>query len=101
MKIKKGDLVQVITGKDRGKRGDVVRVFPDLDRVVVSGANMMKRHTKANQSGKKGERIEKEAPIHISNVMLVCKETDKPTRIGMTVQNGEKVRVSKKSGKVV
>ena len=100
MKIKKGDQVQVIAGKDRGKRGAVVRVIPTLDKVVVAGANMMKRHMKA-ENGRKGERVEKEAPIHVSNVMLICNETDKPTRVTYKIKNGEKVRVSKKSGKAV
>jgi large subunit ribosomal protein L24 len=100
MKIKKGDQVQVIAGKDRGKRGAVVRVIPAMDQVVVAGANIMKRHIKASGT-KKGERIEKEAPIHRSNVMLVCNETNKPTRVRYEVQNGEKVRISKKSGKAI
>lgn len=100
MKIKKGDQVQVMAGKDRGKRGVIVRVMPDLDKVVVAGVNMMKRHIKASGT-QKGERVEKEAPIHVSNVMLVCNETDKPTRVRYEVKNGEKVRISKKSGKAL
>lgn len=98
MKIKKGDLVQVIAGKDRGKRGTVVRVLPVWEKVVVTGVNIMKRHQKPT-SGKAGERIEKEAPLHVSNVMLVCPETDKPTRLRYEIKNGEKVRISKRSGK--
>jgi len=100
MKIKKGDQVEVIAGKSRGTRGQVLRVFPQLDKVVVAGANIMKRHIKP-ANGKQGERIEKEAPIHVSNVMLVCKETDKPTRVSFVVKDGEKTRVSKRSGKVI
>jgi large subunit ribosomal protein L24 len=100
MKIKKGDQVQVIAGKDRGKRGAVVRVIPTLDKVVVAGVNMMKRHLKP-ESGRKGERVEKEAPLHVSNIMLVCNETDKPTRVAYQIKNGEKVRISKRSGKAI
>jgi large subunit ribosomal protein L24 len=100
MKIKKGDQVEVIAGKSRGTRGQVLRVYPELDKVVVSGANIMKRHLKP-ANGKQGERVEKEAPIHISNVMLICKETDKPTRVAYVIQNGEKTRVSKRSGKAI
>jgi large subunit ribosomal protein L24 len=99
MKIKKGDQVEVIAGKDRGKRGAVTRVFPTEDRVIVEGANMGKRHKKAKTAGEKGERIELAMPIHISNVMLVDPETGKPSRIGYRVSGTEKVRVSKKSGK--
>lgn len=101
MKIKKGDQVQIMAGKDRGKQGEIVRVFPKDDKVIVKGANMMKRHMKARREGEKGERVEKEAPIHISNVMLVCPHTGKPTRIEYKVEGGEKVRVSKRSGKVI
>lgn len=90
----------MMAGKDRGKRGVIVRVMPDLDKVVVAGVNMMKRHIKASGT-QKGERVEKEAPIHVSNVMLVCNETDKPTRVRYEVKNGEKVRISKKSGKAL
>ncbi|MFZ1654521.1 MAG: 50S ribosomal protein L24 [Candidatus Moraniibacteriota bacterium] len=99
MKIKKGDQVQVIAGKDRGKRGTVSRVFPTLDKVIVEGANMGKRHRKAKTAGEKGERVELAMPIHVSNVMLVDPETGKPSRVGYRVSGTEKVRVSKKSGK--
>lgn len=99
MKIKKGDQVEVIAGKDRGKRGAVTRVFPTLDKVIVEGANIGKRHRKAKTAGEKGERVEMAMPIHVSNVMLVDPETGKPSRIGYRVSGTEKVRVSKKSGK--
>lgn len=101
MKIKKGDQVEIIAGKDRGKRGIVLSVVPQDEKVIVKGANMMKRHQKARRDGQKGERIEKEAPIHVSNVMVVCPETSKPTRIGYKVEGGEKVRISKRSGKTL
>ncbi len=93
--------MEIIVGKDRGKRGVVAHVYPKADRVVVEGVNLMKRHMKARREGQKGERIEKPAPIHSSNVMLVCPETGKPTRVGYRIEGGEKNRVSKRSGKVV
>lgn len=99
MKIKKGDQVELIAGKDRGKRGTVSRVFPELDKVIVDGANMGKRHRKAKTAGEKGERIEMAMPIHVSNVMLIDPETGKPSRVGYRMNGTEKVRVSKKSGK--
>ena len=99
MKIKKGDQVELIAGKDRGKRGTVTRVFPTLDKVIVDGANMGKRHRKPKSAGEKGERVEMAMPIHVSNVMLVDPETGKPSRVGYRISGTEKVRVSKKSGK--
>ena len=101
MKIKKGDQVQIITGKDRGKRGTVLRVFPETEKVIVEGANMMKRHRKSKKDGEKGERIEMAVPVHVSNVMLVDAETGKPTRVGYKMEGGEKTRIAKKSGKAV
>ncbi|MGK2849161.1 MAG: 50S ribosomal protein L24 [Minisyncoccota bacterium] len=101
MKIKKTDHVEIISGKDSGKRGEILAIFPDTEKVVVKGLNMMKRHIRAKRDGEKGQRIEKEAPIHVSNVMLVCPHTGKPTRIGYKMEAGEKVRVSKRSGKVI
>lgn len=101
MKIKKGDQVEIIAGKDSGKRGEVLYVFPRLEKIVVKGANIMKRHVRSKRDGEKGQRIEKEAPLHVSNVMLVCPHTNVLTRIGYKMEGGEKVRVSKKSGKVI
>lgn len=101
MKIHKGDQVEIVAGKDKGKRGEILRVYPASERVLVKGANIVKRHRKARREGEKGERVEMEASIHISNVMLVCPETNKPTRVGYRVEGGEKVRVSKRSGKAI
>lgn len=101
MKIKKGDQVEIIAGKDRGKRGKVIQVLATVERVVVEGANLIKRHRKPRKEGEKGERIERPAPLHVSNVMLVCPETGKLTRVGYRIEGNEKVRVSKKSGKTV
>ncbi len=101
MKIKKGDQVQILSGKDRGKRGTVLLALPQDGRVVVDGVNVVKRHQRAKSSTEKGERIEKPAPIHVSKVMLIDKETGKPTRVGYKFEGKEKVRVSKRSGKSI
>lgn len=101
MKIKKGDKVQIMSGKDRGKQGEVFVVLPEAEKVVVKGVNMMKRHIKARREGEPGERVEKEAPLHISNVMLVCPHTNKPTRIGYKIEGGEKIRISKRASKAI
>lgn len=101
MKIKKGDKVQIMAGKDRGKQGEVLRVLPVSEKVVVKGVNVTKRHLRARREGEKGERVEKEAPLHVSNVMLVCPHTNKPTRIGYKVEGGEKIRMSKRAGKAI
>ncbi len=101
MKIKKGDKVAIMAGKDRGKQGEILRVLPESEKVIVKGINMMKRHVKAKREGEKGERIEMEVPLHVSNVMLVCPHTGKPTRIGYKIEGGEKIRISKRSGKAL
>ena len=100
-RIKKGDQVVVISGKDKGKRGDVVRVAGD--KVVVSNINVIKRHTKPNpQAGQAGGVIEREAPIHISNVMLFNPATGKGERIGFKVlEDGRKLRVFRSSGESI
>lgn len=100
-KIKKGDTVQVLAGKDKGKRGEVIAVDTANGRVVVKGVNMAVRHMKARKNATKGERVTMEAAMDVSNVALVCPHTDKPTRVGFAVKNGTKVRVSKKSGKEI
>ncbi len=101
-KIKKGDTVQVLTGRDRGKRGTVTRVYAD-NRVVVEGINLVKRHTKANpQTGVAGGIVEKEAPLQVSNVALYNPMTQKPDRVGFrTLEDGRKVRFFKSNGEVV
>jgi len=100
-RIRKGDQVVVISGKDKGKRGDVVRVAGD--KVVVSNINVVKRHTKPNpQAGQPGGVIEREAPIHISNVMLFNPATGKGERIGFKVlEDGRKLRVFRSSGEAI
>lgn len=101
LKIKKGDKVEIIAGKDRGKRGEVLAISSKDQTITVKKLNMVTRHMKPRQAGQKGERITIEAPINISNVALVCPHTDKPTRVGFKVKEGSKVRVSKKSGKEI
>jgi large subunit ribosomal protein L24 len=96
--IRKNDNVVVTTGKDRGKRGRVVRLDPDKNRVLVEGVNFVKRHTKPNpQKNVKGGVMEREAPLHASNVQILCPECGKPTRIGKKIlDDGRKVRVCRK-----
>ena len=102
MKIKKNDLVQVITGKNRGKQGKVVRVIPETNRVIVEGVNILKKHERPNQRNQQGGISEKEHPIHASNVMLVDPKTNKPTRVGKRiVADGPNERIAKKSGSVL
>ena len=101
LKIKKGDKVEIIAGKDRGKRGEVIFVDPKNLKVIVKKINLVTKHVKPKQMGQKGERITVELPIDMSNVALVCPHTDKPTRVGFKIKNGIKVRISKKSGKEI
>ena len=102
MKLKKGDFVQVITGKDRGKQGKILSILRDKDKVVVEKVNVVKKHKKSTGNQKDpGGIIEFEAPIHISNVMLVDPEKNKPTRVGFKIVDKKKVRFSKKSGAVL
>ncbi|HSN56077.1 MAG TPA: 50S ribosomal protein L24 [Candidatus Sulfomarinibacteraceae bacterium] len=103
MKIKKGDNVEVVTGKDAGKRGRVLRVDRERERVVVEGVNMIKRHTRPNpQKRIQGGIVEREAPIHVSNVMAVSPDSGRPTRVGYKVlDDGRKVRVSKVDGAIL
>jgi len=101
LKIRKGDSVVVRTGRDKGKRGDVLKVIPAEERVIVQGVNMVKRHTKPSQAGP-GGIVEKEAPIHISNVAHVDPKNDTATRVGFRVlDDGRKVRFAKRSGEVI
>lgn len=102
LKIKTGDTVQVMAGKDKGKTGKVLQVFIDRDRVVVEGANFMKKHVKARGGqNAKGQILQLSAPMHISNVMLVDPSNNKPTRVKYELQGDKKVRIAKKSGTVI
>ncbi|MBP7805203.1 MAG: 50S ribosomal protein L24 [Candidatus Pacebacteria bacterium] len=101
MNIKKGDNVIVLKGKDSGKKGKVLRVFPKLDTVLVDGLNMKKRHKKKTQSGGKGQMVDMSHPIRRSNVALVDPKSGKATRLGKKEVNGKKVRIARKSGQEV
>ena len=101
-RIKKGDQVVVITGADKGRRGEVLQVMPKDDRAVVRGVRVVKRHTKPTGMGQPGGIIEKEGPIHLSNLMLIDPKSDKPTKVGFRViEGGQKVRVAKATGEVI
>jgi len=100
-KIKKGDRVIVLTGKDKGQEGDVVRAMPKDGKVVVQGVNMIARHTKPTQADPEGGIKRREAPIHVSNVAIKDPKTGKPARVGFEVRDGKKVRVLKGSGEVL
>jgi large subunit ribosomal protein L24 len=102
MRIRKNDNVRVISGNDKGKEGKILKVFPDLNRVIVEKVNMIKRHTRASKDVPQGGILEKEGPINASNVMLVCPNTSKPTRIGKDIlSDGSRARVSKQSGEML
>ncbi len=102
-RVKKDDLVQVVSGKDRGKEGRVIRVFPDEDRVLVEGVNYVKKHQRIRQTARgaqEGGIIETEAPLHLSNVMPVCPSCDQPSRVGFRLEDDDdrrsKVRVCRR-----
>jgi large subunit ribosomal protein L24 len=99
-KLKKDDTVQIIAGKDKGKRGKILKILRDKDRVVVEGANIVKKAMKRKSQQDRGGIVELEAPIHISNVMIVCKKCG-PTRIGYKLEGDAKVRVCKKCGEAL
>jgi large subunit ribosomal protein L24 len=101
MKIKKGDNVIVIAGKDRGKTGKVVRVLREKERVIVDGINIVKKHQRPSKSNQKGQIIDKLLPIHISNIMLVDPKTSKRTRVGKKLVKGRYIRIAKKSGTIL
>lgn len=102
-RIKIGDTVEVIAGVDKGKRGEVIRVEPKKNRVVVDGVNIRKKHQRPRQAGRQQTQagiLDFAAPINMSNVMVICPETDLPTRVGFRInEDGEKVRYSRRSGK--
>ncbi|ANB58158.1 ribosomal protein L24 [Anoxybacillus sp. B7M1] len=101
MHVKKGDKVQVISGKDKGKQGVVLAAFPKKNRVLVEGVNIVKKHAKPSQVNPQGGIISKEAPIHVSNVMPLDPKTGTPTRVGYKLVDGKKVRYAKKSGEIL
>jgi large subunit ribosomal protein L24 len=102
MKIRKNDTVIVIAGKDRGKKGKVRRAFPNEDKVVVEGLNMIKRHSRARRAARQAGIIELEAPIHVSNVMLLCEKCGTPTRVSFHfLADGKRVRICNSCREVI
>lgn|SRR5690606_20981654 len=101
MHVKKGDKVQVIAGKDKGKQGTILAVFPKKERVIIEGINMVKKHAKPSQENPQGGILNQEAAIHVSNVMPIDPKTGEPTRVGYEVRDGKKVRIAKKSGEAL
>ena len=100
--VRKGDTVVVVAGKERGKRGRVLRVIPDKNRVVVERINMIKKHQRPTQKLRQGGIIEREASLHVSNLMVVCGKCDKATRTGVQVlANGRRARVCRRCGELV
>jgi large subunit ribosomal protein L24 len=100
--VKKDDLVMIVAGKDKGKSGKVLRVLPEKERVLVENINLIKRHTRPSQTNNEGGIIEKEAPISISNVQLLCPGCSKPARTGIKIlEDGNKARFCKKCNEIV
>ena len=100
-KIKKGDTVVVLSGKDKGRTGEVIRSMPSVGKIVVGGINMMARHTKPSQADPQGGIKRSEAPMHVCKVAIADPKSGKPTRVGFKIIDGKKVRVAKKSGEVI
>ena len=101
MHVRRGDKVRVITGKERGREGKVLRAYPEKERVTVEGANMIKRATRPSQKNPQGGIMQHEGPMHVSDVMLICPSCALPTRVGYSREGGTRVRVCKKCGKDV
>jgi len=101
MHVKTGDKVKVLSGKDKGKEGVILAVYPKKDRVLVEGVNMVKRHQKPSQDNPQGGILDQEATIHASNVMPIDPKTGEPTRVGYEERDGKKVRIAKKSGEAL
>jgi len=100
--LKKGDTVQVMCGKYKDKTGKIIRLFPEKEKALVEGINVVKRHTKPNPKNQQGGIVEKESMIHLSNLMLMCPKTNKPTRIGVQIlEKGKRVRFSKKAKETI
>ncbi len=101
MKIKTGDKVEVILGKDRGKTGKVIQVFKKEEKIVVEGLNKIKKHVKASKGGEKGQIIELSGPMNVSNILIICPKCEKKTRIGLKIDGSKKSRVCKKCKEVI
>lgn len=100
LKVKKGDKVVVITGRDKGKQGEILKVLREENRVLVQGVNIVKRHQRQTQT-EQGGIVSKEAPIHVSNVAHIDPKTQKPTRVGFKMDGDKKVRVARRSGEAI
>lgn len=102
LKLKRNDIVKVTSGRDRGKQGKIFRVFSERDRILVEGINLVAKHERPTRDNPKGGIIHREAPLHISNVMLLDPATQKPTRVGFTfLADGSKKRIAKKSKELI
>src|SRR3989344_3187063 len=101
MKIKKGDSVIIIAGKDKGKSGKVLRSYPSDSMVLVEGMNMKKRHQRPTRQNQHGQIVEKSFPVHISNVAIIDPKTNKQARVGYKIENGKKIRIARKSGSIL
>ena len=101
MKIKKGDQVLIISGKDRGKKSKVIRALPKKEYVFIEGANLRKKHARPKKKGEKGQIVEMPGPVHISNVKLLCPKCGKPTRAGYKIVDKKKFRICKKCGQEI
>lgn len=96
MKLKKGDNVIILSGKDRGRQGNILKVFPQKGKIVVEGLNISKKHVKAKRQGEKGQVVEVPSPMPLSNAQLFCQKCKKGSRIGYTIEGAEKVRICKR-----
>lgn len=101
LKIKSGDTVVVTTGENKGSEGKVLKVFLDKNKAIVEGVNMVSKHEKPSAKNPQGGIVQKEAPIHISNLSLIDPKSGKPTRVGYKIENGKKVRYSKQSNQAI
>ena len=101
MKIKKNDTVLIISGKDRGRKGKVFRVFPRKEKIMVEGINIKKKHIRPKKAGQKGQIIKLSAPLPVSNVKLLCLKCNKPTRVGYKIIDKKKIRICKKCNKEI
>lgn len=98
MHVKKGDKVKVLSGKDKGKQGEILEANPKQERVIVEGVNMVKIHAQPSQENPQGGILNQEAPVHVSNVLPIDPKSGEPTKVGYEVKDGKKVRIAKKSG---
>jgi len=100
--LKKNDLVMVVSGKEKGKSGRVLRVFQQKNRIIIEKINFIKKHTRASGQTRQGGIVEKEAPVHISNVMIICEKCNLPVRVGKKIlDDGKKVRMCRKCGEIL